>query len=97
MMGVTTYAFSRPQKSYLGDFEEVVAASLTHPYTSITSFNVGSVPHNLITGTAYPESMKKGNEASTSEYKRSYNKQSYIESFNTRSNGLRSEEFAFVG
>eukprot|EP00965_Chrysotila_dentata_P255866 6212362-Pleurochrysis_carterae.AAC.9 len=50
MSGVTTYPYSRAQKLYEEDFEQVVASSLTHPYMSITSFNVGSAPHNLITG-----------------------------------------------
>ena len=54
MIGVTNFAFSPQQKLYIDDFEQVTAGALTHPFTSITSFNVGSAPHNLLTGAANP-------------------------------------------
>jgi len=94
MSGVTTYPHGRSQKLYEEEFEQLVAATLTHPFTSITAFNCGSVPHNLITGTAFAE--RRGHWFN-SEYARSYQKKSYVESFNMKANGLRCEEFMSVG
>lgn len=94
MSGVTTYPHSRLHAMYKEEFEQLVAASLTHPFTSITAFNCGSVPHNLITGTAFSEKRGHG---FNSEYSRSYMKKSYVQSFNTKANGLRLEEFMSVG
>lgn len=50
MVGVSTFAYSRLQAMYKDDVQIVVAGTITHPYTAITAFNVGSVPHHLITG-----------------------------------------------
>lgn len=94
MSGVTTYPYSRAQKLYEEDFEQVVASSLTHPYMSITSFNVGSAPHNLITGTAFSE---RRSTAFQTECARAYTPKSYNDSFNLKANGLRLEEFMRVG
>jgi len=98
MIGVTNFAFSPQQKMYIDDFEQVTAGSLTHPFCSITSFNVGSAPHNLLTGSAFADTgTAKALDRLRSEYARSYLRKSYVQAFNQKANGLRSEEFAFVG
>jgi len=92
MTGVQNYAYSKSERSYLEDFEPVVAATIQHPYTAITSFNVGSAPHNLISGTAFAEKQQ-----SVTTYKRSYTQPNYAESFNAKAVGLRSEQVQFIG
>jgi len=52
MLGISGMAVTTIEKIYREEFEGVMAASCDHPYVSTTAWNRGSVPHNLLTGSA---------------------------------------------
>lgn len=54
MIGVASYPYSSTQKNYVDDFEMLVASTITHPYVGSTCNNMGSAPHNLLTGAPQP-------------------------------------------
>jgi len=67
MRGVTSYPFDPSQSAYVEEFAPIVAASLVHPYNAITETNADSMPHNIITGSAFVPPTQHH-----SEYKREY-------------------------
>ena len=93
MIGVATYPYTVLQNLYREEFETLVASTITHPYISMTTFNQGSAPHNILTGSNF----SSGAADWTSETQRSFVPKSYTESFNAKAFGLRSEELLFVG
>ena len=92
MIGVTTYPYTIPQNMYRSDFETLVASTITHPFISMTTFNKGSAPHNILTGSAFAPTY----DYFKSDAQRSWVFKSYKESFNTKASGLRSEQVRFV-
>ena len=60
---------------------------------SVTTFNKGSAPHNVLTGTNFAAPLN----CWTSESKRVFTYKNYKDSFNTKAVGLRMEELQFVG
>ena len=92
MIGVTTYPYSIPQSVYRQDFETLVASTITHPYISMTTFNQGSSPHNVLTGSNFGAT----HSYFETESMRSYKPKSYHEAFNTKASGIRSESVRFV-
>ena len=101
MVGVTTYPYTRAQKQYLSDFRSLVATSIDHPYMATTGFNVASVPHHLLRGSAYDDDRMARMAGFTgkwrSEYKLSYPVKSYVEAKNVLPTGVRSEQVQFLG
>jgi len=94
MRGVSAWPVSRPQTAYMSEFEPKIACTIPHPYNPITSFNMESVAHNLITGSAFA-----GNAGPRSEYKRQFAKMNTFHGTPGFRNdmGLRSEEMITVG
>jgi len=97
MTGVATYPFSANERHYKEDFRALVASQVTHPFMAITSFNVPSVPHHLLRGSAFDDGKLCKHKEWSSEYKRAYPQKSATVAFKMRANGLRSEEMMFVG
>ena len=92
MIGVATYPYSIPQNIYRTDFETLVASTITHPYISMTTFNKGSAPHNILTGSNFAPTY----DYFTSTAQRSWTAKSYRDSYNMKASGLRSEQVRFV-
>lgn len=98
MSGVTTYPYSRAQQLYLEDFRALVAGSIDHPFMSTTGFNVGSVPHDLLSGSNFDDDRMGGiHKKWNSEYSRSYPFKSYHAAKNAAPSGVRSEQVQFLG
>ena len=97
LIGVSTYPYSASQRYYLEDFQASVKSSISHPYTAVTGFNIGSSPHELLRGSNFDED-KLGNEQKwLSESKRQFVPKDAYEAFLKPARGLRSEEMMFVG
>lgn len=101
MRGVTSYPFEKQQNAYVEQFAPIVANQLVHPYQAITENNADSIPHNIITGSAYSASALQ-----MSEYKRAYPQMAMKRKPFGRTTtisqadcfpGLRSEEMITVG
>jgi len=95
MRGVMAWPVSRPMTAYMDEFEPKIATTIPHPYNPITSFNMESVAHNLITGSAFA-----GNAGPRSEYNRQFAKVNTFggaPAFRKNDMGLRSEEMITVG
>jgi hypothetical protein len=92
MRGVLTYSFSRTQKVYREEFEQIVAGCITHPFLSVTRRQLQSAPHDLIVASAYSESP-----AMTSESKRQFGPKDLDEAYNAKGVGIRSEQMCFIG
>ena len=96
MTGVISYPYSASQRLYRDDFEQMIAATITHPYCRTTSKS-GSLPHNILSGTNFDEaSLGAMRMTWKSEQERSFVPMSLVASKQIKATGVRSECVQFL-
>ena len=104
MLGISGMAISTLERIYREEFEGVLANACDHPYVSTTAWNQGSIPHNLVTGSAlsphfFSSTGPGGRSSWASEYTVSFYKRSRSDQLRAndplKAVGIRAEQMRF--
>ena len=98
MDGVIHYPYTTSQRLYRDDFETMVMASLTHPYSKTTVSGASSLPHNILSGSNFDDGRLGGIQKNwVSEAERAWVPRSLTAMKQVGATGVRSECVQFLG
>ena len=96
MTGVLNYPFSTSQRLYLSDFRAMASSTVTHPFVTTTVASAGSIPFNILSGSAFDDDKIAGCPNWRSETTREYVPRSIAQARATLPTGVRSECVQFL-